>query len=337
MRLFPGLFSDAAVDEYGIDLGRTIIYARGGQIEAITSSPRALEGKRPSLSVLNESQAWLRANDGHGMAEVIRRNAAKSNDGSARTMEICNAHLPGEDSVAERTYEAWRASNGDVPGLMYDALESPPVPDLSDVEAVKAGLRAARGDSRWLDVDRLAAEVADPTTPEHVARRFYLNEIVKVRAERWMDMDAWDAADTGEAIPAGATVVLGFDGSRTGDSTALVAATVVVDGPAHLDVAALHENTAGDPGWEVDMEAVMEDVREACKRWRVVEIAADLTYWQLPLRILAAEGLPVVEMPQTLPRMAPAVSGFRRGSFGEADPFGERGSSTARCECLSCR
>jgi hypothetical protein len=314
MTLLGPMFSPAAVDEYAIDVGKTICYARGsGQIEAVTSSPRALEGKRTSLTIANESQEWITANDGHAMAAAIRRNLAKSNDGSARSLEIANAHLPGEGSVAEVTYEAWRAANGDVPGLMYDALEAAPIKDLRDLDAVRDGLLAARGDSHWLDVDRLVAEIADPTTGEHIARRYYLNQVLAVRAERWMDMDAWDACNTGEIIPDGATVVLGFDGSRTGDSTALIAATVVDrEATPHVDAVALHENVSRAADWEVDMEQVMDDVRAACRRWHVVEIAADLTYWQLPMRILAAEGLPVVEMPQTLPRMAPAVSGFRQ-------------------------
>ena len=189
-----------------------------GQIEAVTSSPRALEGKRTTLTILNESQDWVRSNDGHAMAAAIRRNLAKSNDGSARSVEICNAHLPGEDSVAERTFEAWRLAGGDVPGLCYDSLEAPPVADLHDLDAVRAGLLAARGDSHWLDVDRLAAEIADPVTPEHVSRRYYLDQIVAVAAERWIPREAWDACADEREIPDGAEVCLGFDGSFSGDS-----------------------------------------------------------------------------------------------------------------------
>jgi phage terminase large subunit-like protein len=313
MRLFAGLFSPEALEEYAIDLGKTLIYARGvGQIEAVTSSPRALEGNRASLVILNESQNWLRSNDGTAMAEAIRRNLAKSNDGSARSVEIANAHLPGEGSVAEATYEAWRAVNGAVPGLLYDSLEAPAIPDLGDRGKVRAGLLAARGDSHWLDVDRLLDEIGDPVTPEHVARRFYLNQVVRVAAEHWMDMEAWDSrARLGQEIPEGSEVVLGFDGSRTGDATALVAVSLVAAEEApHLQVVANHENVTGDPNFEVDMADVMAEIRDACRRWRVREITADLTYWQLPLRLLAEEGLPVVEMPQTLNRMAPATAAF---------------------------
>ena len=103
MTLFPALFSQRAIGEYGIDLGKEIVYARGGRcrIEAVTSSPRALEGGRATFVLKNETQHWLN-NEGHAMAEVIARNAAKSRDGSARVLAITNAHRLGEDSDAER-------------------------------------------------------------------------------------------------------------------------------------------------------------------------------------------------------------------------------------------
>jgi hypothetical protein len=266
---------------------------------------------------MDETSHWISSNDGHEMAAVIARNQAKSNQGSSRALELANAHLPGEDSVAERTFEAWRKANGRVPGLLYDSLEAAPIEDLADEEAVRAGLLAARGDATWLDVDRLLAEIQDPATAEHISRRFYLNQVVRVEGERWMRMDVWDAcARPDYVIPERAEVVLGFDGSRTGDSTALVAVSVVTaEEVPHLEVVRLFENTSDDPGWEVDMEAVMDDVRAACRRWRVREIAADLTYWQLPMRILESERLPVVEMPQSLQRMGPATTAFQQAVY----------------------
>ncbi|MFI6767519.1 hypothetical protein [Streptomyces sp. NPDC050355] len=49
VRLFPGMFSAECIAEFGIDLGKEIIYARSeAVIEAVTSSPRALEGGRLS-------------------------------------------------------------------------------------------------------------------------------------------------------------------------------------------------------------------------------------------------------------------------------------------------
>jgi hypothetical protein len=308
MTLFPGLFTKDAVREYAIDLGKTIIYARGvGRVEAVTSSPQALEGGRPSLAVLNESQEWLANNEGLAMAKTIRRNLAKSNDGSARSMEICNAHLPGEESVAEETYEAYQQARGVIPGLSYDSLEAPPVADLHDLDAVRAGLFAARGDSVWLNVERLLDEIADPVTPEYMSRRYYLNQVVAVEGERWMPMDLWDERHReGYKIPDHAECVLGFDGSFNGDSTAVVA--VQLGDTPHIEVVKCWEAAVTEPDWRVPIEDVEEKIRETCRRLSVREIAADAYRWARSLEILAGERLPVVEFPQRPARMIPATT-----------------------------
>lgn len=309
MTIFTGIFSPAAIDEYKIDLGKTIIYARGsGQIEAVTASPRALEGKRTTLVVKNETQHWLPNNDGVSMAEVIDRNQAKSRDGAGRTIEITNAHLPGEGSVAELTYDALQ-KEGKIAGLYYDSVESRPIKDLSRLDQVRRGLLDARGDSEWLDVDRLVDEVADPRTPERISRRFYLNQIFTVDAERWLPAGAWPAReDKARAIPAGARVVLGFDGSYNGDATVLIAC--LIDPCPHLEVVGWWERELGDREWRVPRADVINTMRQACQRWRVSEIAVDQALWQTDLEDLADEGLPVVAFQQRGQTMVDATQRF---------------------------
>jgi len=57
----------------------------------------------------------------------------------------------------------------------------------------------------------------------------------------------------------------------------------------------------------VDVE---DTLREACKRWRVKAIVADPFRWARSLQLLAAEGLPVVEYPQSPQRITPATQRF---------------------------
>ena len=55
MTLLGPMLSKDAIAEFGVELGKEIIYCRGtGRIEAVTSSPRALEGGRPTFVVKNE-------------------------------------------------------------------------------------------------------------------------------------------------------------------------------------------------------------------------------------------------------------------------------------------
>jgi hypothetical protein len=222
MRLFPSLFSDQALEEFRIDLGKEIIYSANGLLEAVTSSPRALEGKRQTFALKNEGHHWLESNDGLAMAEVIARNLTKARGGDARSLAISNAHNPGEGSDAEADYDAFLASQTGraANDFLYDSVEAPAGIDITDPEQVRQGLIAARGDSDWLDLDRHVAEILDPRTREGMARRFYFNQIV-AGDDEWLSRKAWDDLAAPRDVPPGSPLVAGFDGSDTDDWTAI--------------------------------------------------------------------------------------------------------------------
>jgi hypothetical protein len=89
-------------------------------------------------------------------------------------------------------------------------------------------------------------------------------------------------------IPDDADVVLGFDGSYSGDATAIVA--VELGDVPHLDVVRVWEPAEGTPGQQVPIVDVEDALREACKRWRVQTIVADPFRWARSLQMLADEG-----------------------------------------------
>ncbi|MCX4232001.1 terminase [Streptomyces ortus] len=227
MTLFPGLFTKRALQEYRIDLGKEIIYADKGRarIEAVTSSPRALEGGRPTATYPNETHHWLESNSGHEMAAVIERNATKSADGASRTLAITNAFEPGEDSVAERTrdaYEAAEAGRAADTGLFYDSLEAPPEAKLTEAW-IRPTLEVVRGDSTWLDIERLKASILDVRNPASRSRRFWFNQITAAE-DAWLARYEWEACKREDlALADGDEVVLFFDGSKSDDATGLCA------------------------------------------------------------------------------------------------------------------
>jgi hypothetical protein len=283
MTLFPGIFSPAAIDEYGIDLGKTVIYsARGGRIEAVTSSPRTLEGGRPSLVIANETQHWLEGNDGHAMQQAIARNLAKSRDGSARELALTNAHDPGENSVAGLDWDAFQAiqeGRSQATGFLYDSLEPAAEVDLADRQQLREALIVARGDSTWLDVDRLIEEIYDPATPPAMSRRYYLNQLTAAE-DSWIAPHEWAAcAKPTEVIADGEQVTLGFDGAVKEDSTALVACAVHT---GHIQLLGCWEkpNLPGNPPWEVNRQAVDAAVRTAMATYTVVGFLADPALWE---------------------------------------------------------
>jgi hypothetical protein len=283
----------ALVEDYGLDVGMTRILAPGGgKIVMITANAATQEGARPSFAIMDETHHWTKSNGGHKLARVVRRNLAKSRDGAARAIETTNAHEPGQESVAEGSFLAWRAimeGRSLSTGLLYDSREAPGDVDLADEAALMAGLRVAYGDATWVDLDRILAEVYDPDTPPEEARRFYLNQIVAA-ADSWAsppewyknfrdDLPALRFGEPGSRVRRGDTVALGFDGSLTDDSTALVAVRIDDGAPFLLAIWERPEGPKG-AGWEVPKDEVRGAVAYAFSALDVVAFFSDVAYWE---------------------------------------------------------
>jgi hypothetical protein len=281
----------ALVDDYGLDVGMTRLLTPNGKIVPITASSSSQEGARPSFAIMDETHHWTMSNGGYKLAAVVRRNLAKSRDGAARVVETTNAHEPGMDSVAEASYLAWRAmveGRTTSTGLLYDTREAPADIDLADEAQVMAGLKAAYGDATWVDLERIKAEVYDPGTPPEEARRFYLNQIVAA-ADAWISPPEWMKNKRDDLAPLlhsevgarkkGDMVTLGFDGSLTDDSTALVACRVD-DGATFL--LAIWEKPEGPKGqgWAVPKDQVRDAIDHAFATLEVVAFFSDVAYWE---------------------------------------------------------
>ena len=238
-------------------------------------------------TLTHNTHHWTGTNEGLEMSAVIARNAAKSRDGSSRVLAISNAHNPGERSDAEADFEAYLkiASGRSVAsGFLYDSLEAPPDTEMSAPDSLRAGLLAARGDSTWLDVDRLMEEILDPTTSPAMSRRFYLNQVVAAE-DAWVAPHEWDACGVeGAAVKPGEMITMGFDGSKADDMTALIG--------CRIDDGLLFEIGAWDPAdyqsrdadgvvrGEVPSAAIAGAVAKAFEAYDVVGFLADVHPWE---------------------------------------------------------
>jgi hypothetical protein len=272
------------VEDLSLDVGITRVYKPGGgRLIPITASSATQEGARPSFAVMDETHHWTDSNGGAKLAAVIRRNLAKSRDGSARSLETTNAHAPGGDSVAEHSYLdhlAIREKRSRASGLLYDSREAPSDVDLADADRLLEGLRVAYGDATWVDLERIREEVYDPSTPVEDARRFYLNQIVAA-ADSWVTPAEWDTnlKEDLEPLEDGETVTLGFDGGLTDDSTALVAMRVRDGAPFILG---LWEKPVGPDGngWIAPKDQIRDLVDSAFSRFDIVAFFADVAFWE---------------------------------------------------------
>ncbi len=278
MRLLPGLVTAEARSTFGLQPGKEQAYALGDRrfLQAVTSSPTTLEGARSTFVLMNETHHWLLSNQGHEMAAVIERNSTKSAGGAARTLRITNAYEPGEDSVAEHDREAWdRAQAGDVvdTGLLYDSLEAPPEAPLT-AEAAPAVVEAIRGDSVWLNTERIVQSILDVRNPPSRSRRFWFNQIVAAE-DAWADPQEWEAcADPDQLVMPDEPIVAFFDGSKSDDTTGLVGCRMS-DG--HVFVIGSWSKPAGErgKGWIVPRETVNTEVDSMFESYNVLGFFAD--------------------------------------------------------------
>jgi hypothetical protein len=273
---FNALYTMAAESDLAdsvIDVGLTRLFLVGqtGRLEPVTASAGTRLGQRVTFAVLDETHLWTQRNGGLKLAATIRRNAGKM---GGRTFESTNAHEPGEDSVGERTYSA---SVKGAKGLLYDSVEAPAVTDLHDRKAVLAALRVAYGDAaKWVDLSRIAAEIADPATDPTDARRFYFNQLCSDTV-RPIDVEAFRKLGSERAVPDGSYIGLGFDGSISEDSTVLYGCLP----EGHIFEIAAWERPENAPAdWRVPRLAVSEKVAETFKRYRVGRMLCDPPRWR---------------------------------------------------------
>ncbi|MFE6159803.1 terminase large subunit domain-containing protein [Streptomyces sp. NPDC056486] len=135
-------------------------------------------------------------------------------------------------------------------------------------------------------------------------RIYRLSQFVR-GASTWLPHGLWDSLASDDTLSPGEAVVLGFDGSWKGDSTALVACRV-----ADLRVFVLGhwEAPQDDAHWRVPMVDVREALHEALATYKVANLVADPYRWEETLDNLEAEGYPVEAFPtNSLKRMVPAT------------------------------
>lgn len=284
------LLNGEACENYRLDIGKTRILTENGKLEPVTAGSTSREGNRPTFVVLDETHLWVKSNHGDKLAAVIRRNLGKF---GGRSVETTNAPAPGEESVAELSLEAAKASR---PGLLVDyraASDSCPAkiddndPDAEQLRAERRkGLCFAYGDSAaenggWVDLDRIEEEMDDPATTEADARRFYFNQVVQGTFQ-WLDPAKWRSIIKFvpfEEIGKTERIALGFDGSTKDDTTALIGCRLS-DG--HIFTIEVWANP--DPkihrDWEVPFVMVDEKVRKVLAEYNVVWMYADPAYWQ---------------------------------------------------------
>jgi len=278
VRAFAPKGSKVAV-EYGLDVGKTKYYKPPeGTLEVITSSMTAAEGAESSFIVADETEHWVPSSGGPALMETLVDNVTKS---GSRLLETCNAWVPGRQSSAEDSYDAWLAQEEgrtkSESKILYDARIAPPGTDLADRDSLTSALEFVYGDCWWQNLDPIIGRIWSPKSSPDNSRRKYLNQPTAAE-DAWVVPQEWQVlADPSREVADGTDVVLFFDGSKSRDGTALVGCTMD-DG--HVFTAGVWEPDPNDPDQTVDVADVDRVVMKTTDRLNVLAFFADVREWE---------------------------------------------------------
>ena len=285
-----------------------------GTIIRLTSDPNRLYGYSPTLVVCDELAFW-------STPQLRRAYAALTSGGGARsaprafTITTAGPASERHDGILGAILDA-ALDCDDVkraPGLtvcrMHEAQTlvyayEAPTTDPHDVKALKLANPAS-----WITGDYLRRQAENPELTD--AQVLQLHGCVWAQSETtWIAPGAWTArADRSRSLQDGERLVLGFDGSYSRDSTALVAATL--DG--FIAPVAVWERPEQAPrDWKVPRAEVEATLAAAMERFDVLELACDPPGWHAEIEgWRETYGDVVVDFPTNVcARMAPACDRF---------------------------
>ena len=281
--VFPGLIPERTRAAFNMDVQKEIIYANGGRqkLRTMSANFRSAEGGRVSFCVAGEPHHWTPGQRGPDFYNVITNNLTKV---QGRLLCITNAYEPGEDSVAQTIREeqekVW-AGLSKPSGWLYDSLEAHPESPLSE-EWAPYIVATIRGDAVWLNIEDIVSEIQDGSKTVASKRRMWFNQIVST-GDSLISVAQWDGIlqpgcyGDKRDLKQGDAIVMGFDGSKTDDATALVAIRIEDNLIVPLGI---WQNPDPSQKWHVPVEEVESEVHLAFQMYRVHAFFADTAYWE---------------------------------------------------------
>lgn len=270
----------------------------------LPAEPDSLHGWDPSLLIVDELHVVTRE-----VWEAV--TSASGKRPNSLTLAI-STPATSTDSIMWELVKHGR--EGEDPTFNLVEFMAPDGCDVKDREAWKTANPAAQGDTPFLDLDAL--EAVRKTLREPSFRQLRLGQWV-TGVDAWLPHGLLESrADFDRAVSTKEPIVMAFDGSASGDSTALVGCTV--SNPAHLFVVGLWENP-GDKRWRVPRNEVLDRIRWAFDHYTVKELAADPWGWRTELEDLQqtyGDNVVTEWNTATAQRMAPATDRFYQAVVG---------------------
>ena len=282
---------------------RRINHHEGGRIQVFAADDRTGDGVIPTLGIIDEPhrqrdlslyRTWV--------GKLLKRNG--------QVVAISVVGEPGSDFEQTRLRilgSAAKRRRGSFTRATTDriVLHQWAVPDGADPE----DMRAVKAANPFSGITRqaLAEKRASPTMTRHHWLRMNCNRPT-VDVETWLGPGAlalWSGLTDGWTFAAGAPTWVGVDMAIKHDTTAVVMLQQRGEG-WH----ALCRVFTPAPDKPVDATDVMHYLRVQAAAYDVRAISYDPRFFDVPAKYLEDEGLPMIEVPQSVDRMTPAVGGL---------------------------
>jgi phage terminase large subunit-like protein len=314
IRAEPELVSRALIYT-GISTPRVTVPFNDGELFPISNDPDGLQGLDPSLAIIDEI----------GFQPQKSFDSLRMASGKRSHSLIVGVGTPGFDrsNALFGIREAVKAS-GTLPGLVFAEFTAPEGCDTGDRKAWRAANPAIK--AGFLRETALATDLG--ITPEGHFRIFRLGQWFE-GVDSWLGSAgraAWDALASPWDLVEGEATFVGVDVGLKRDSTAVVAVQRRPDGRYHASCR-LWLPTADRP---VDVTDVMRHLRELDATYDLRAVSFDPRFFDVPAKMLDDEGLPMIEVPQSLERMTPAIGNLyelimtRRITHDGDQPFAQQ-------------
>lgn len=272
----------------GIATPRVSVAFNGGELFPISNDADGLQGLDPSLAIVDEI----------GFQPMESWDAIQLRQGKRDRSLIVGLGTPGLDRTNALFHLRKLVHEGAIlPGLVFREFAAPEG-CASDDRAAWRKANPAIG-AGFLQMG--AIENAYARTLEGPFRVFRLGQWVD-GVDSWLGSNGralWEGLKDPFLPVPGAPTWVGVDVGIKRDSTALVAIQKRPDGKWHA-WCRLWVPTAEEP---VDVTDVMGQLRELAKLYRLEAVSFDPRLFDVPATMLADEGLPMVEVPQSVERM----------------------------------
>jgi hypothetical protein len=210
------------------------------------------------------------------MYDTVSRNGRKRKAAEPWILQTSTMYGIGEDSVAERTHKASRA--GKLKRLYFDHVEAPADLDPEKLADRVKGLRICYGPAAsWMPIDLIAADYDDPRIDRADWLRYFWNRAVAGTSDL-TDGATWDSLAAENDLQAYQSIVLGFDGSRSDDSTALIGCRMS-DGRV-FELKVWERPPDAPAGWRVPRDEVDSMMTTVYDTYNVVILFGDPNKWE---------------------------------------------------------